>query len=707
MEEEAVSRILINQSEILSSISLLEKNQDFESEKLILLIDELKNEFKVFKWFKVFDLLNAILKFFKKVSELKISTSLIQSELTELKEFFLEFTKIKPNQTEVEFYNHNPLRLKYQLYDFKKLSEQNFKKETIGDKIAEDPKIVEMVTSEITEILDGLENEFVELEKNPSDEEQIAKIFRAVHTIKGNSATIGLTDMNSLSHEFESLLSKLRDKSLIVSDLMIDISYKSLDLLKNLLRYKGQISKERKSEISDMIYLIQVCIRGEASSTTSKEIKLESTTTQITQQDKYVRVAMDKLDSIMNWSGELHLTLIQKKEIFKQFSNLNLEFKNIVDKINDSTNKMNGTNLDYSLYVSQLKDRYFQIASDLEDKLNLTSQISSEIRNGLISTRMVSLNSLWGRFPRVVRDLAKFLEKEVNLEMKNGELEIDKKILEEISDPMMHLVRNAVDHGIENKTLRKQKGKSETGSLTISANKSGSEIHIQVMDDGGGFDLEKIKTKAIAKGLKKQEDLENLKESEIIQLIFLPGFSTKEVVTDVSGRGVGLDVVLQNAKNLKGTVSASRNTMGGSTFTIIIPVSLSMENVLYVQSGGDKYAIPLTHIRATEKIELNSIEKMGEDQFIQRLGNYFLVKSLSSILHPGTKIAETNSEKLNVLIMKNSLIAFTVDNILKKEEIVIKPLPKEISSLNYFSGTTIDQNGNAVLILNLSKFNGI
>ena len=196
-------------------------------------------EFKTFKWFKVFDLLNAILKFFKKIHELQIHPSVIQSELNELKEFFSEFTKVKPNQTEAEFYNHNPLRLKYQIYDFKKLTEENFKKETTGEKIAEDPKIIEMVVSEISEILDGLENEFVELEKNPSDEEQIAKIFRAVHTIKGNSATIGLTDINSLSHEFESLLSKLRDKSLVVSDLIIDISYKSLDLLKNLLRYRA------------------------------------------------------------------------------------------------------------------------------------------------------------------------------------------------------------------------------------------------------------------------------------------------------------------------------------------------------------------------------------------------------------------------------------------------------------------------------------
>lgn len=458
-----------------------------------------------------------------------------------------------------------------------------------------------------------------------------------------------------------------------------------------------------------MIYLIQVCLRGESGVTTSKEVKVESLTTHSNpnQSDKYVRVAMDKLDSIMNWSGELHLTLIQKKEIFKQFANLNLEFKNLVDKINDSVNKTNEVNHDYSLNISQLKDRYFQITSDLEDKLNLTSQISSEIRNGLISTRMVSLNSLWSRFPRVVRDLAKSLGKEVNLEMKNGELEIDKKILEEISDPMMHLVRNSVDHGIETKLQRKQKGKSEVGTLTISASKSGSEIHIKVVDDGGGFDLEKIKTKAITKGLKKKEDLENLSESEVIQLIFLPGFSTKDLVTDISGRGVGLDVVLQNTKNLKGTVTAAQNHIAGSTFTIIIPVSLSMENVLYIQTGSDKYAIPLTHIRATEKIEIHSIEKMGDDKFIQRFGNYFLVKSLNSILHPSKKNIESNTEKLSILIMKNSLIAFTVDKILKKEEIVIKPLPKEISALAYFSGTTIDQNGNAVLILNLSKFSGI
>ena len=341
----------------------------------------------------------------------------------------------------------------------------------------------------------------------------------------------------------------------------------------------------------------------------------------------------------------------------------------------------------------------------LQNAVQRLNQITSELQEGVMKTRMQPIGNVWTKFPRLVRDLATMCEKQVRIEMEGKETELDKTIIEAIKDPLTHLVRNTVDHGIEKPEVRRKVGKPAEGCLTLRAYHEGGEVNIEIVDDGGGLNIERIKAKALEKGLITAEEAANMPDREAGNLIFLPGFSTAEKVSSVSGRGVGMDVVRTNIEKIGGSVDLQSRPGLGTTIKIKIPLTLAIVPALIVAAAGDRYAIPQVNLLELVRLENQTIKPSIEwiqGAPVYRLrGRLLPIISLSEQLgHSGAE-AIRNATSLNIVVLKadDRQLGLVVDRILDSEEIVVKPLGKYLKNVPVYSGTTIMGDGRVALIL--------
>ncbi|MEO0321662.1 MAG: chemotaxis protein CheW, partial [Myxococcota bacterium] len=348
--------------------------------------------------------------------------------------------------------------------------------------------------------------------------------------------------------------------------------------------------------------------------------------------------------------------------------------------------------------LDRLAKRSVSIEAAAAQRLNL---VTSELQEGVMRTRMQPIGQVWSKFPRIVRDLAHQLGKECRLVMEGKETELDKTILEAIKDPLTHLVRNSVDHGIQTPGDRQAQGKNPEGALTLRAYHEGGQVNIEISDDGSGVNLERVAQKALEHGLVKREQLERMTEKSLLHLIFLPGFSTAQQITNVSGRGVGMDVVKTNIEKIGGTIDVF-SSGEGTTFKIKIPLTLAIVPALIVASGGDRYAIPQVNL-----VELVRLEEEQEAQ-IERIHGapvYRLRGKLLPLvfLHEKLGVERQQAEDLGihiaVLQAGDQLFGLVVEEIRDTEEIVVKPLGRHLKDLGAFSGSTIMGDGRVALIL--------
>lgn len=383
-----------------------------------------------------------------------------------------------------------------------------------------------------------------------------------------------------------------------------------------------------------------------------------------------VRVDIERLDRLMNLVGEL-----------------------VIDR----------TRLTQVIHKLILKNENELLVSDLRETTERMARITNELREAIMQTRMVPIGNVFNKYPRVVRDLSKSKGKQVNLEIFGETTELDKTIIEEIGDPMVHLIRNAIDHGIETPDERKKKGKKAAGILKLNAYHEGNHIIIEVEDDGAGIEADKIKKSALKKGIITQKEANNMKENEIINLIFQPGFSTAEVVTDISGRGVGLDVVKSNIKKLNGIIEIDTKIGRGTKFIIKLPLTLAIINALLIEVGTQIFAIPLAQVIESVIIKQEDIKTMEEREEVVvlrekvvtllRLSNFFKIES------------KKQSKKIFVVIVgiAEERIGIIVDSLLGQQEIVIKSLNSELINAQGIAGATILGEGNVVLILDIAS----
>jgi len=338
-------------------------------------------------------------------------------------------------------------------------------------------------------------------------------------------------------------------------------------------------------------------------------------------------------------------------------------------------------------------------SSAFNEQIEYLESVTTNLHESVMKVRMVPIESVVNKFPRMIRDLSKKLDKKMELYMTGEETELDRTVVDEIGDPLMHLLRNSADHGLESAEVRKQRGKSEVGSIFLNAYQDGNNVVIEVGDDGNGIDVEAVKNKAIERGVVTAEQAENMSEKDIIDLLFHAGFSTAKVVSDVSGRGVGLDVVKSKIESLSGEVEVKTKLGEGSTFIIRLPLTLAIIQALMVVVGGEKYAISLGSIQTIEDIPVSDIKHVQTKEVIYLRGSVIPLIRLDQMLD--NKSVKGPDENLMVVIVKKGekLAGLVVDDLIGQLEIVIKSLGKYINKCKFISGATILGDGEVALIL--------
>ena len=376
--------------------------------------------------------------------------------------------------------------------------------------------------------------------------------------------------------------------------------------------------------------------------------------------NRTVRVDIEKLDVLMNLVSEL---IIAKNSLVSASS---------AEGVNSTT---------------------------FNEQIEYLESVTTNLHESVMKVRMVPIESVVSKFPRMIRDLSKKLNKKMELYMSGEETELDRTVVDEIGDPLMHLLRNSADHGLESAEVRAQRGKPEVGSIFLDAYQDGNNVVIEVRDDGNGIDVESVKKTAIERGVITQEQGDNMSEKDIIGLLFHAGFSTSKKITDVSGRGVGLDVVKSKIESLSGEVEVKSKLGEGSTWIIRLPLTLAIIQALMVTVGGEKYAISLGSIQTIEDIKPEEIKLVQNSEVINLRGTVIPIIRLSNVLE--IESLKKPDENMVVVIVKKGekLAGLVVDDLMGQQEIVIKSLGKYINKCKFISGATILGDGEIALIL--------
>ena len=576
--------------------------------------------------------------------------------------------------------------------------------------------IVQEFLLESFEGLNSISDELTNYEKNPDDKELLNSIFRKVHTLKGSSSFLGLKKLQEITHSAESLLDMIREGVFRLSSDMVDVFLESFDCCLELLRNIEETGKENEKDYSLLVSkflnileknsLLSEAIYGEGTKIHEELLKQEAQTeSQYKIQEKIIK----PIENISN-------------TLSPAAADADFNFDNSVAKssaVVDSVVRVNVQLLDKIMnIVGELvlnRNQILQYANNIDSSdLNRLAQqlniITTELQTDIMTTRMQPVGSVLSKFDRIVRDLCRTQNKLIRLEIFGKDTELDKTLLEAIRDPLTHLIRNAIDHGIETPEIRKTNGKREEGRIQIKSFHEGGQVTIEVKDDGKGIDPQKVLEKAIQKGMITLEQSAKMSVKQLLNIIFMPGFSTADQVTNISGRGVGMDVVKSNIEKIGGTVDIISVVGEGTTFKLKIPLTLAIVPALVIQDKNETFAIP--QINLVELVRLESeksneqLEVLHGSEFFRLRGNLIPVFRLSECLNIGESNTKVNQEAINIVILnaEGRVYGLIVDSILDTEEIVVKPLCKKLKNLSLFAGATIMGDGRVSLIIDALGF---
>ncbi|HUY86155.1 MAG TPA: chemotaxis protein CheW [Acidimicrobiales bacterium] len=574
-------------------------------------------------------------------------------------------------------------------------------------------EIVQEFLAESAEGLDQFDRDIVALESDPRSTEHLGSAFRIFHTIKGTSGFLGFPTLEELTHGAETLLSKLRDGNLLLDADSTNILLSVSDTIRNVLADIEQTGAEPMFEISHLVErLKEVQEAGEGIDTNSDDANDKgafsnpdaSHSTNI--QDGVSSTSPDNGAHGQQSNAVAEGTASARPNPIEEISTT------AVRHITDKTVRVDVELLDSLMrQVGELvlaRNEVMSSADSSEDSvLNQTVQrlslIVSELQEGVMKTRMQPLAQLWSTLPRIVRDLAALFDKKVRLQMEGGETELDRTVLEAIRGPFTHLVRNSIDHGIESLEERVRLGKSAHGTLTVRAYHEGGQVILEAVDDGHGIDLGKIGAKAIELGLITPEQLENMSARDITDFIFAPGFSTAETITNVSGRGVGMDVVRSNIESIGGSVDVISRPGKGTTFKIKIPLTLAIIPALLIGCRDQKFAIPQPNL-----IEMLHIGTQASPAVVERIGDATVCRLRGHLL-PLVRLDELfgysmeeqvldGAATVAVLQADDMKFGLVFDEVFETQEIVVKPLGSLVKQIDAFAGATILGDGTVALI---------
>ncbi len=568
-----------------------------------------------------------------------------------------------------------------------------------------DEDILKDFLVEAKESIANLEDGFVELEKDKKNAEILRSLFRIMHSLKGAAGFFGFKTLESIAHFSEDILSKLRDGLIEPEEEIIDILLKAVDYIKYIINY---IEENKSEPVEDKIlnFLVELSNFNEKLKKRIKEKPEEKKPEEIKVEEK-----REEIKEEIKEEKEIKPVETIKKEKEEAVTTPQVELVETHIKV-DVRLLDQLMNLAGELVLA--RNRVVQLSQKIMDEelirsVQVLSMITTEMQETIMKTRMQPIGMVFNKFPRIVRDLAKALGKKVNLHLEGTETELDRSIIEAIKDPLTHLVRNAIDHGIEPPEERIELGKPPEGNLVLRAYQEGGQVVIEIEDDGRGIDIEKIRRKAVEKGFMTFEEAERASEKELLNLIFKPGFSTAETVTQLSGRGVGMDVVKANIEKLGGSIEINTIHSKGTTIKIKIPLTLAIIPALIVTSGEYRYAIPQVNLKELVNVDPEKdLLKVGNTEFYRLRGEIIPVLRLSEILRENGKTEEQRN--LVILNTGERFIGLLVDKIFASEEIVVKPLGRWFKNIPIYSGATIMGDGKLALILDvigLSQFVGI
>ncbi len=602
--------------------------------------------------------------------------------------------------------------------------------------------------TEANESLSQLDAELVKLEQNPNDQELLGNIFRLVHTIKGTCGFLGLPRLEGIAHAGENVLGKLRDSDLEVTPEAVTLILECLDRIRLVLENLEATEEEPVGDDSELIDRLNDLANGQF-------------TVRGTPDDEEPDASPEELEAaFQNAKGPDELAAVgpadespqppapaegAKEEPSSAASTLDIRKESIasqsirvnVDVLEDLMTMVSELVLTRNQLLQILRT---QSESEFSAPLQRLNHVVSELQEGVMATRMQPIGNAWAKLPRMIRDLAKVLGKKVDLVVKGAETELDRQVLELIKDPLTHMVRNSVDHGLEMPDDRVKAGKPETGRITLNAYHEGGHIIIEIADDGMGLSTEAIVQKCLAKGLATEDELEAMSEQQLQQFIFKPGFTTASEVTSVSGRGVGMDVVRTNIEKIGGTIELTSVEGRGTKFVIKIPLTLAIVSALIVESGGERFAIPqlsvVELVRASAHTE-HTIERINGTPVLRLRNRLLPLVNLRELLqlapaedsqaeasqgsaeslgesaeaptlaNLGGKPARAESyrvddeQELFIVVTQIGIYStgIIVDRVFDTEEIVVKPVAPILRHLQLFSGNTILGDGSVVMIL--------
>jgi len=551
--------------------------------------------------------------------------------------------------------------------------------------------------TETGESLDRVDAELVRFEQEPNNSQILSNIFRLVHTIKGTCGFLALSRLERLTHAAETLMGRFRDGMPVTTD-AVTLILSTLDRVKSILDGIETLEHEPEGDDSDLIGRLGAMARGEQAARGEQVPRGEQIPPPAATPAREASPSPD--DEAHN--SPAADAAEKRAEAPEKAAN------EAGDKLANHSIRVSVDTLDYLMTtVSELvltRNQLLEIVrrhedSDFKVPLQRLSNVTAELQEGVMKTRMQPIGNAWQKLPRIVRDLSAELGKSIELEMHGAETELDRQVLELVKDPLTHLVRNCADHGIERPAERVAAGKPQHGTIRLTACHQGGHIIIEIADDGRGLDTARIKAKALDLGLATEADLAAKSAAEICNFIFAPGFSTASEVTSISGRGVGMDVVRSNIEQIGGTVDLKSASGKGAAFTIKIPLTLAIVSALIVEAGGERFAIP--QLSVLELVRAGGGEHRIErikDTPVLRLRNTLLpLLYLKEIL----RLGDGGSDDGFVVVTQvgNQIFGIVVDGVFHTEEIVIKPMSSKLRHIPVFSGTTILGDGSVIMIL--------
>lgn len=570
-----------------------------------------------------------------------------------------------------------------------------------------DADMIDPFLDESRERLESVAALLLELERRPDDAELVRALFRDLHTLKGSSGFVGLKKLARVTHAAEDLVGQVRDRRRSVDRGVIDVLLATVDVAGALL---DRAAARAPLDVDEAPLLARLRDPGSVPATTpARETSARSDepdkpdrsdkTDPASKGTPTLRIDFSKLDQLLDLVGEL---ILAKGKLGGGLGDLNHLTRELsLQRRRGAARARIALPPEVAAELSRVQRGFEELRQDLDQAQRGLELVSGQLRDQVMKLRMLPVGRGWSRYPRTVRQLAQQLGKEVRLQTHGEEVELDKMLVEQLDEPLLHLLRNAIDHGLESPDRRVAAGKSREGTVRLSAEHRGSQVVISLADDGGGIDAARVRRRAVERGLLSEARAKELTDDQAIDLVFAPGFSTAEKVSDVSGRGVGLDVVRETIARLKGTVHVESQLGVGTTFELRLPLTLAIVQVLLVRVAGQTLAIPLDLVQRTIALPPEQVRLTGTRETILDDGVERPLLRLGRVLGWEHSAGELPSELPIVLVdLGKRVVAFACDGFLGRQEIVLKTLGTLLQRVPGAAGATL-VGDRPVLVLDL------